>query len=364
MIRKLVLAALASVALAAPAAHAEDNMDPALRGAARHAIDAGLMYLRSQQGPDGAVAKSVGFTALSLRAFLESPRGYNEGDGPFITKQVDFLLANAHPDGSIAESMGDSGYKTAVAIAALAATKNPKYDAVIDKGRKFLTLHQVDESEGYTKEHRYYGGFGYGGDQRPDLSNTYIALEGLKAASLDPKDPAWQKALLFVSRSQNRSESNDQKWAGNDGGFVYRTGTDPEQFEIGDSASYGSMTAAGLLSLLYAGLDKKDPRIQAAYQWLRNDYTLDVNPGTDKKHTLFYFYNAYAKVMRAMGDDTFVDSKGQTHNWRNELTRKLLTLQGPDGSWVNRDSKLWGEGSPQLVTCWAVLALENVWAAK
>ena len=45
------------------------------------------------------------------------------------------------------------------------------------------------------------------------MSNVYIALEGLKAASTDPKDPVWQKALVFVNRSQNRSESNDQKWA-------------------------------------------------------------------------------------------------------------------------------------------------------
>ena len=70
-----------------------------------------------------------------------------------------------------------------------------------------------DEEEGYESDHAYYGGIGYGGDERPDLSNIYMALEGLRATATDPEDPAWDKALAFVSRSQNRSESNDQAWA-------------------------------------------------------------------------------------------------------------------------------------------------------
>ena len=63
------------------------------------------------------------------------------------------------------------------------------------------------------------------------------------------------------------------------------------------------MTAAGLLSLLFAGVDKTDPRVQAAYKWMTANYTLEVNPGTTKKHGLFYFYNAFAKVMTAYGED-------------------------------------------------------------
>ncbi len=59
-------------------------------------MDAGLHYLRGQQATDGSVARSVGITALSLRAFLESHRGYNESDGAFITRQVDFLLSKVN----------------------------------------------------------------------------------------------------------------------------------------------------------------------------------------------------------------------------------------------------------------------------
>ena len=326
MKRRHLLAAPACLVLAAPSARAEDAMDPQLRRRSVRAVAGGLHYLRGQQAADGSVLKSVGITALSLRAFLESPEKYSESDGPFITRQVDFLLANARSDGSISASLQSTAYNTAVALNALAATKNPKYDAVIAAGRKFLLGHQADEDEGYKPDHPFYGGIGYGGGERPDMSNVYIVLEGLKAASTDPKDPVWQKALVFVNRSQNRSESNDQKWAANDGGFAYRPGSNPPEYENG-TASYGGMTAAGLLSLLFAGVDKTDPRVQAAYKWMTANYTLELNPGTSKKHGLFYFYNAFAKVMSAYGEDTFTDGKGQRHNWRNELAQKLLSLQ-------------------------------------
>jgi squalene-hopene/tetraprenyl-beta-curcumene cyclase len=359
MQRRHVLLLPACAAIALPAANANTAMDPELLRRTRRAVAGGLHYLRSQQAPDGSLLRSVGITALALRAFLESPEKYDETDGAFITRQVEYLLANTKGDGSISASLQSTSYNTAVALNALAATKNPKHEAVITAARRFLLKHQIDEEEGYKPDHRYYGGIGYGGDERPDLSNVYIALEGLKATATDPKDPVWQKALLFVSRSQNRSESNDQKWAANDGGFAYMPGSNPPEYENG-TASYGGMTAAGLLSLLYAGADKADPRVQAAYKWMTTNYTLEFNPGTTKKHGIFYFYNALAKVMRAYGEDTFIDGKGQRRNWRNELAQKLLSLQSPDGSWANRDSNAWWEDRPQLVTAWSVIALEHV----
>ncbi|MBX3645474.1 MAG: terpene cyclase/mutase family protein [Rubrivivax sp.] len=357
--RRHLLATPACLLLPTMAAHAAPDMDPDLRRRCVRGIAGGLHYLRGQQAPDGSVLKSVGITALSLRAFLESPEKYTEADGPFITRQVEFLLANVRPDGSISTTLQSTAYNTAVAMVALAATKNPKYDPVIAGARKFLLAHQADEGEGYKPDHPFYGGIGYGGGERPDMSNVYMVLESLKATSTDPKDPVWQKALVFVNRSQNRSESNDQKWAANDGGFAYRPGSNPTEYENG-TASYGGMTAAGLLSLLFAGADKKDPRVQAAYKWMTANYTLEFNPGTTKKHGLFYFYNAFAKVMSAYGEDTFVDGNGQRHNWRNELGQKLLSLQAQDGSWANRDSNAWWEDRPQLVTAWSVIALEHV----
>ena len=335
---------------------AAEAMDPQLRKKAQRAVDAGLHYLRGTQREDGSWAGSVGVTALGLRAFLQSHRGYNESDGAFITRPIGFLLAHVNSDGSISETNQNRNYNTAVCLTALGATDNAAHQAVITGGQAFLKQLQLGPEDGYENEHAYYGGIGYGGDERPDLSNQYMAVEALQATALDPKDPVWEKALVFISRSQNRSESNDQAWAANDGGFTYMPGFSPH----GGTGSYGGMTNAGLLSLLFAGVDKEDPRVQAAFDWVRENYTLEDNPGAKDKSGLFYYYNVFAKSMYAMGVTTVTDGAGVEHNWRNELARKLLSLQGEDGAWNNTWSTRWWEGEKDLVTAWSVIALNYV----
>ena len=113
----------------------------------------------------------------------------------------------------------------------------------------------------------------------------------------------------------------------------------------------------GLISLIYAGADRQDPRVRAAFDWIRNNYTLDENPGTKGKHGLFYYYTAFAKAMYAMGEAEITDGGGATHNWRNELATKLVGMQAEDGSWVNPFSQRWWEGVKDLVTARAVIAL-------
>ncbi len=362
----VLLAASMGAAVAAPkapkaepaakaqaATAAAPAFDEKLREQAKRAIDRGLHYLRENQAEDGSWSKSVGITALALRAFLESPRKYNEDDGAFITRPVGYILANARKDGAISAENQNLSYTTAVAITALQATGNPKHQDIIKGGQKFLAGHQIDEGEGYAKDHRYYGGIGYGGDERPDLSNAYLAVEALKATALDPKDPTWEKALVFINRCQNRSESNDQAWAANDGGFTYMPGWSP----YGGTGSYGAMTHAGLITLLFAGVDKNDPRIQAAREWIRNNYTLEENPGVPNKQALFYYYNSFAKSMSAFGEPEITDGKGGKHDWRADLAQKLIGIQESDGSWVNATAK-WMENDKNLATAWAVIALD------
>jgi squalene-hopene/tetraprenyl-beta-curcumene cyclase len=125
----------------------------------------------------------------------------------------------------------------------------------------------------------------------------------------------------------------------------------------GGTGSYGGMTHAGLLSLLYAGVDKTDPRVQAAYDWIRANYTVDQNPGATDYQGLFYYYNAFAKAMAAYGESEIIDASGVAHNWRNDLGGKLLSMQDADGSWVNPYTSNWWEDNKSLVTAWAVIAL-------
>lgn len=206
-----------------------------------------------------------------------------------------------------------------------------KYKHVVEKAKKFLIKLQCDEGEGYTpKADRFYGGIGYGGDERPDLSNTQYALEALKAAGLDKNHPVYKKAIVFLERCQNRSESNDLKWAGNDGGFVYYPGsskagkyTEREKIKF---RSYGSMTYAGIKSYIYANLKKDDPRVKAAYNWVRRNYDLSQNPGAGQQG-LFYYYHTFAKTLYVLDEKAVVDYKGNAHNWREDLAKMLLKKQ-------------------------------------
>jgi squalene-hopene/tetraprenyl-beta-curcumene cyclase len=250
-------------------------------------------------------------------------------------------------------------------MAIMAFTSHPQvarqYKDAIEKGKKFLLQLQCDEQEGYRpKEDRFYGGFGYGSSERPDLSNTQYALEALKAAGLPPDDPALKKAVLFLQRCQNRSESNDLEWAGNDGGFVYYPGysfAGTEQLPNGKVGhrSYGSMTYAGIKSYIYANLTKDDPRVKAAYNWIRRHYDLSQNPGAGQQG-LFYYYQTFAKTFQVLQESVFVDDKDITHNWREDLAQMLIAKQNPDGSWKNPNPRWW-EADPRLATAYAVLSL-------
>src|SRR4029077_6969064 len=100
-----------------------------------------------------------------------------------------------------------------------------KYDKAIASAMKYVKTLQYGEG-GDSKDPKF-GGAGYDGKSRPDLSNTQILLDALAAAGLPKDDPAFKRAVAFVSRSQNLpGEFNDLPFAkkstdADKGGFVY-----------------------------------------------------------------------------------------------------------------------------------------------
>ena len=42
--------------------------------------------------------------------------------------------------------------------------------------------------------------------------------------------------------------------------------------------------------------------------------------------------------------------------WREEVVRRIIALQSPDGFWVNENNRWW-EADPNLVTAYTLLAL-------
>ena len=186
-----------------------------------------------------------------------------------------------------------------------------------------------------------------------------------RALGLAPDDPAVRKAVVFVSRTQGGEEAKDY-WIGlPDGGFIYspHEGGESKAGEFvmpsGEKGlkAYGSMTYAGFLSLVYTGLEKDDPRVQAALDWIGSHWTLEENPELGMQGYMYYLMTM-GKALRAYGKPTVVDGQGAEHPWRKELSAKLVSLQRDDGSWINPEAERWYEGNPYLSTPYALVALD------
>jgi squalene-hopene/tetraprenyl-beta-curcumene cyclase len=327
-------------------------------------VDRTIDYLRNRgQADDGSFSKAVGVgpTALVVGGLLEVEVPASD---PMIQDALDFMAKHIQDDGGIyVTGSSHRNYDTCIAMMAFhKANQGGEYDQVIARAEKFVKGIQWDEGEGKDPSDMAYGGAGYGSHSRPDLSNTSFMIEALKTVGNGPEDEAIQKALEFVSRCQNlESPANNSPHAAkiNDGGFYYtvaaggesKAGTTPN----GGLRSYGSMTYAGLKSMIYAGLDEDDPRVEAAVDFLKKHYTLDNNPGVGQQG-LFYYYHTMAKALDALGAEEFTDADGQSHDWKAELRGKLAELQREDGSWVNDNSR-WLEGDPNLVCGYSLLAL-------
>ena len=322
-------------------------------------IDKGLEWLKGEQAEDGLFANHPGITALALTAFLRHPeKKYSESD-PFIQKGLQQLIGMQQPNGAIYNiemQPALPNYNTAISVMALSSTGNSEYTSIIERAQGFLKSLQVTDEESV-----YYGGIGYGSRESVhDLSNLNLAIQALKESGSDDQE-VWDKAIKFLERTQNRSESNDQTWAGNDGGFIYspdgesKAGTDA----AGSPRSYGSMTYAGLLSFIYANVDKNDERVQAAVKWIQEHFTTEENYGMGAQG-LYYNYHTMAKALRLYGEPVLTDAKGISHDWYRELAEKLIGVQKPDGFWANEESR-WMEALPVLATSYAILSLDTAY---
>lgn len=362
-----------TVLLLVPAVLAGADEGDAWRQRTADSVERGLKFLVSAQQPDGGWLvrgrSDPAITALVVKCFVQHPG--TGADHPLVGRAIDFMLTFVQPDGGIyVPGQGLRNYQTSICLMALSATKDQKHARSVERAQAFLKKGQWDEDEGHERNSVWYGGAGYGQHKRPDLSNTQMMLEALQQSGLPADDPVFQKALVFVSRSQMSSGSNDQLFARGaiDGGFIYTPVNDGES-KAGTVTiegrprlrTYGSMTYSGFKSLLYAAVDGEDPRVKAALEWIKRHYTLDENPnmpGAQSHEGLYYYYHVFARALNAWGREVITDARGRKHYWRSELCEKLIGLQLPDGSWVNQKDR-WYEGNPYLVTSYSILAMQT-----
>ncbi len=484
-----------------------------LRSASEQAAKA-IAYLRSVQDektggwaipPQGPTFPAI--TALVLTGMLMEP-GMTAED-PAVKRAVEFILSKQQEDGGIYDQLLPS-YNTAISISALAKLpRTPELQERIDRAVAFLKTLQYGEGaqvrDGFAenaavvdRSHAFYGGWGYGRHGRPDLSNSGWAIEALKDAGVDPSDAAFQRAVVFLRRTQmidapmngkaGGEPINDMPYAAgsSQGGFIYATSvnrdtigsgqsqagefvesmsggpgvigtvrlgkgpdgkpilltnneverriqlylkqstdpavhdqagnfmvvlgpsgdgmsassftvhfaiTEPEKVrtilwdtlsqELENAAAvqvrpveqwqgvshlraYGSMTYAGFKSLLYAGLKKGDPRVDAALGWIQKNYTLEENPGLGTDG-MYYYYVVLARALHAMGQPTLEAAApgGEiaTRHWGADLAARLSILQNDDGSFRSVDDR-WMEDNPVLITAYSLVALQHARGAE
>lgn len=387
-------ALLTTSALADPALRVIDREAAARKGAiiAQRAAEA----LIAEQADDGSWGNAPGrpelpaITGLVVTGLLLDPE--IDAAQPDVREALGYILSMQQPDGGIYDRILPS-YNTAICVSALALARDemPEADAAVRRAIPFLKGLQwgesasLDESLGdivsrVTREHPFYGGVGYGRNGRPDNSNLNLWLQALHDAGVPADDPAVQRALVFLERTQMLDEVNDMPYAdgSRQGGFIYATSPTGEELGVGESKAglidethddgntvsrlraYGSMTYAGFKSFAYAELSSDDPRVEAARGWIASHYTLTENPdvGLDG---LYYYYMTFGRSLGAWGKPELVVNDprgGVVRDWAVDLIDALSVLQEQNGLFRTVDDR-WMEDNPVLVTAYALIGVQH-----
>ncbi len=376
-----------------------------------------IAYLRAQQdeqsggwahNPDGPNLPAI--SGLVVTGMILDPR--IDASDPDVREGIAYILSFRQPDGGIYDRILPS-YNTSICLSALShalhdpGEDGPAFDpGVIESARDFLISLQYGEDATTSGEggrttqrvppsHPFYGGIGYGSHGRPDNSNLNMMLQALHDSGLEGDHEAFQRALVFLQRTQMLDEVNDMPYAdgSRQGGFIYATSPDGVRIGQGESKAglieetmddgrkvsrlraYGSMTYAGFKSYLYADLDRDDPRVRAAFDWIRRNYTLEENPGVGTDG-LYYYFLTFARALDALGEDVIeieapdapaagddeqASDGGEARvrrDWANDLIDRLSELQNDDGSFRSVDDR-WMEDNPVLITAYSLIALEH-----
>jgi len=312
------------------------------RKSGNEALDRAASFLWSQQSEDGGwhsrtyglLRSGQSLTPFVLDALLDLP-----ARPPGIDRAIGFILKYTNADGALgmmdSAAMDYPNYATGLALRVMIRAKKPGWEKMV----AYLRSQQFTEDGGWHRTDPSYGAWGMGGERRTppdaghvDLAMTRYVLEGIAAAGVPTSDPAMQKSLVYLERCQNP-----------DGGFFFST-VNLETNKAGETRSYGSTTADGVLALRAAGIPETDPRIERAKKWLRDHHPIDRVPGFEGPReewaSALRFYYA-AAVTRAVPG-----------------LAVLLPPQKPDGSYHN-PSNLVKEDDPLIATAFAIRALSK-----
>ena len=295
----------------------------------REAIARGIEYLRARQQPSGEWTQGAGrcgMTALATFALLTAGV---PADDPAVRAGLGVLTG-------VPPARAGHTYDVSLQAMAYGAADPVAYRRQIQECAKWLLAAEGSKRRGVWNYGPRRGGY--------DHSNTQFAVMGLDAAALagiKVPNEVWKRIADHYRQAQNR-----------DGGWGYHEHT----------SSYGSMTAAGLASLILAGevygtrrlrgLNRqtgaaccgeylRSPAIADALDWMTDHFSVDQNPGKTRTYYYYYLY-ALERVGMLAGQRRI-----GPHDWYALGAQRLLATQNAQGGW----------GQQTHETCFALLFL-------
>lgn len=343
----LLLAGLSSLIIFS---HSQTCLAQANRGLTQEdverAIREGVRFLKSKQAADGTWNNQgfdqhpTGMTGLVTLALLtagEDPKS------PTVQKALDYLR-------SFSPDQLNSTYAVSLQTMALAAGEPDNDRLRLMANVRWLEDAQIKPADRVS----WPGTWTYTGKKtsQGDGSNTQYALLGLNAASevgIPVKPEVWKLSRDYWIEAQRQS-----------GGWAYTAASSSES---------GSMTCAGISSLIITGLRRYqgseqirgdqiegcgtggfDRRVQKGIDWMASRFTVNVNPGESSGIWKYYYLYGVERAGRLSGVRYF----GQ-NDWYREGARELVAEQDRlQGFWRGADNI---ERDPLIATSFSLLFL-------
>ncbi len=315
--------------------------------AVREAIDQGVKYLKRTQRPDGSWAPisggryKGGLSALCTLALLESGVPADDAN---VARGLE-NLRSLQPV---------STYVVSLQTMALCRAGDPADLGIIRQNVRWLAKNQVTHGA-------MHGAWAYP-EGRGDGSNTQFAILALHEAALIGVDvgvATWRSALGYWKRAQNVNGS----WG----------------YAIGGGAGRGSMTCAGIASVVIAQfhLDRADATIEDGdcfcerqaddkvvrngLRWLGNHFSVTIHPSEDMPPQYYHYYYLYGvervgrmTAQRFFHRDAARGIAAGRHDWYREGADYLVGVRRADGSWKGDVASV-----PHLGTSLALLFLSK-----
>jgi prenyltransferase beta subunit len=250
--------------------------------AQRQAVDKGLAWLASRQGPDGNYNAHAGITALCGLAFMEQGNLPNRGKyGANVEKCLEYIENSCQQSGLISAN-NDNGpmYGHGFATVFLGELYGESGDEEI-KEKLQRAVHLIETTQNAEGGWRYQP-MPYDADISVTICEI-MALRAAQDAGIKVEKSVRDKAIAYVLSCQN-----------DDGGFSYQA------YGRGGGSGF-ARTGAGCSSLYYAGVFESD-NLKRGLDFLKQ--FVQAGGLTDDSERHFYYGNYYAaQAMFLAGSD-------------------------------------------------------------